>query len=121
MLFRSQHAAITALREGESFVEDMRERYRAGRDLVVERLGHLPRIRFRSPDAAFYAFLQVEGLTDSLSFAKRLLAETRVGLAPGVAFGTGGEGHLRLCFAASAQRLEPALDRLARWLGRNDF
>jgi len=116
-----QHAAITALRDGESFVEAMRERYRAGRDLVVERLGHLPRIRFRSPDAAFYAFLQVEGLTDSLGFAKRLLAETKVGLAPGVAFGTGGEGHVRLCFAASAQRLEPALDRLARWLGRNDF
>jgi len=116
-----QHAAITALREGEEFVAQMRERYRAGRDLVVERLQDVPRLRFRTPDAAFYAFLQVEGLTDSLGFAKRILAETRVGLAPGVAFGTGGEGHLRLCFAASAQRLEPALDRLAAWFRRNDF
>jgi aspartate aminotransferase len=111
-----QHAAVVAIEQGESFVTAMAERYRAGRDLVVERLGGLPRVRLRSPDAAFYAFLQIEGLTDSLSFAKQLLAETRVGLAPGAAFGTGGEGHLRLCFAASTERLEPALDRLAKAL-----
>ncbi|MEI9983467.1 MAG: pyridoxal phosphate-dependent aminotransferase [Aliidongia sp.] len=114
-----QHAAVTAIQEGESFIVQMAERYRAGRDLVVERLSGLPRVRFRSPDAAFYAFLQIDGLTDSLSFAKQILAETRVGLAPGAAFGLGGEGHLRLCFAASAQRLEPALDRLAKALGKN--
>jgi aspartate aminotransferase len=112
-----QHAAVTAIAEGESFVTAMANRYRAGRDLVVERLGSLPRVRLRSPDAAFYAFLQIEGMTDSLNFAKQLLAETRVGLAPGAAFGTGGEGHLRLCFAASAARLEPALERLAKALG----
>jgi aspartate aminotransferase len=111
-----QHAAVTAITEGESFIATMNERYRAGRDLVVDRLSGLSRVRFRSPDAAFYAFLQIEGLTDSLSFAKEILAETRVGLAPGAAFGLGGEGHLRLCFAASAQRLEPALDRLAKIL-----
>jgi aspartate/methionine/tyrosine aminotransferase len=111
-----QHAAITAIRDGEGFVKQMAARYQAGRDLVVERLGSLPRVRFRTPDAAFYAFLQVDGLTDSFSFAKQLLAETRVGVAPGAAFGTGGEGHLRLCFAASPERLEPALDRLAKAL-----
>jgi|HubBroStandDraft_1064217.scaffolds.fasta_scaffold00207_12 aspartate aminotransferase len=112
-----QHAAVVALEQGESFVAATVERCRAGRDLVVERLGSLPRVRLRTPDAAFYAFLQIEGLTDSLGFAKRLLAETRVGVAPGAAFGTGGEGHLRLCFAASAQRLEPGLERLAKALG----
>jgi aspartate aminotransferase len=111
-----QHAAIAAIREGESFITQMVQRYRAGRDLVVERLSGLPRVRLRAPDAAFYAFLQIEGLTDSLGFAKQLLAETGVGLAPGAAFGTGGEGHLRLCFAASADRLEPALERLAKAL-----
>jgi len=111
-----QHAAVTAIEQGESYIAEMVERCRIGRDLVVERLSGLPRVRFRSPDAAFYAFLQIDGLTDSLSFAKQILAETRVGLAPGAAFGTGGEGHLRLCFAASAQRLEPALERLAKAL-----
>jgi aspartate aminotransferase len=112
-----QHAGLVAVTEGEDFIARMKDRYRAGRDLTVERLGHLPGVRLRAPDAAFYAFIQIEGLTDSLNFAKRILAETRVGLAPGAAFGLGGEGHLRLCFAASHDRLEPALDRLARFLG----
>ncbi|HVJ52786.1 MAG TPA: pyridoxal phosphate-dependent aminotransferase [Aliidongia sp.] len=111
-----QHAGVTAVTEGESFIARMNAQFRAGRDLVMERLGHLPRVRLRTPDAAFYAFLQVDGLADSLDYAKRILAETRVGLAPGAAFGLGGEGHLRLCFAASRDRLEPALDRLAKFL-----
>ena len=112
-----QHAGVVAVTEGESFIATMNARYRAGRDLTVDRLGSLPGVRLRAPDAAFYAFVQIEGLTDSLEFAKRILAETRVGVAPGAAFGLGGEGHLRLCFAASGDRLEPALDRLARFLG----
>ena len=55
-------------------------------------------------------------MTDSLTFAKELLAETGVGLAPGAAFGAGGEGHLRLCFAATLPTLERALDRLAGFI-----
>jgi aspartate/methionine/tyrosine aminotransferase len=54
----------------------------------------------------------VEGMTDSLAFAKRLVHEARVGLAPGSAFGPGGDGHLRLCFASSHERLSQAMDRL---------
>jgi aspartate/methionine/tyrosine aminotransferase len=49
---------------------------------------------------------------DSLSFAKRILQETGVGLAPGSAFGPGGEGHLRLCYASSPERLSAAMDRI---------
>ncbi len=114
-----QHGCLAAITEGEGFVSRMTARYKAGRDLTMEYLGKLPGITLRAPDAAFYAFLQVEGLTDSLDLAKRILTETRVGLAPGAAFGLGGEGHLRLCFAASRDRLEPALERLARFFGRN--
>ena len=55
-------------------------------------------------------------MSDSLAFAKDLLQARGVGLAPGVAFGEGGEGHLRLCFAASAGALERALDRLAGFM-----
>ncbi|MGH7186871.1 MAG: pyridoxal phosphate-dependent aminotransferase, partial [Pseudomonadota bacterium] len=60
----------------------------------------------------------VEGLTDSLAYAKRLLDETGVGLAPGSAFGSGGEGHMRLCFASSTEKLSQALDRLAPVLAK---
>ena len=47
---------------------------------------------------------------------RRLLEETRVGLAPGVAFGAGGEGSIRICYAAEQSILEPAMERLTRFL-----
>lgn len=109
----AQHAGVVAVREGEPFVAQTLERYRQGRDLVYERLSALPRVHATRPAGAFYAFFRVEGVTDSLAFAKRILAETGVGLAPGIAFGPSGEGHLRLCFASSRERLETALARLA--------
>ena len=68
--------------------------------------------RSRGPRGAFYAFLRVEGMTDSLAFAKEALARTKVGLAPGSAFGPMGEGYLRLCFARDPQNIAEAVDRL---------
>jgi aspartate/methionine/tyrosine aminotransferase len=107
-----QHAAVTAVTEGEEFTRSMTERYRAGRALVMDALRGLNRVEVSPPDGAFYAFIRVDGVTDSVAFAKEILARTKVGLAPGAAFGLGGEGHLRLCFAASRDRLAPALERL---------
>jgi aspartate/methionine/tyrosine aminotransferase len=51
-------------------------------------------------------------MTDSLAFAKEALARTKVGLAPGSAFGPAGEGCLRLCFARDPQTVAEAVDRL---------
>ncbi len=107
-----QDGCITALNEGEGFACHVVERCRQGRDLVTQRLSTLPRVRLARPEGAFYAFFAVEGLTDSLDTAKRILDEVSVGLAPGSAFGPGGEGHLRLCFAGGTERLSAALDRL---------
>ena len=107
-----QRGCVAAITQGEPFVAEMVARYRTGRDLVLQRLGAMPRVRIVRPEAAFYLMFAVDGMTDSLAFAKRLVTETRVGLAPGSAFGPGGEGHLRLCFAASLDRLSQAMDRL---------
>ncbi|HTO82173.1 MAG TPA: pyridoxal phosphate-dependent aminotransferase [Methylomirabilota bacterium] len=112
-----QHGCVAALRDGEPFVAEMVARYRAGRELVLQRLGGMRRVRIVRPEAAFYVMFGVDGMTDSLAFAKRLVHEARVGLAPGSAFGPGGEGHLRLCFASSPERLSQAMDRLAPALG----
>jgi len=61
-----------------------------------------------------YAFFRVEGQDDSLAFAKRLVVEAGLGLAPGAAFGDEAEGWLRWCFASrDASRLELGVDRLA--------
>jgi aspartate/methionine/tyrosine aminotransferase len=79
-------------------------------------LGQVPGIRYASPDGAFYAFLQVEGLTDSLHLAERLVVDHGIAVAPGIAFGESGEGWLRLCFAVAPARLGRALTRLAEGL-----
>jgi len=107
-----QEAALTAIAEGEPFVHEVVERCRRGGELVFQRLSALPRVRLARPRGAFYAFFALEGLEDSLGYAKRLVDDVGVGLAPGSAFGPGGEGHLRLCFASSTERLSAALDRL---------
>ncbi len=112
-----QHAAVTAIAEGDGFIAAMVARCRAGRDLVVPALQRFPRVRVAAPEGAFYAFAGIDGLEDSLAFAKEVLARAKVGVAPGAAFGLGGEGHIRLCFASAPERLAKALDRLAPLLG----
>jgi len=109
----SQYGCLAAITEGEDFVAWQVEHCRRQRDLVVQALAGLPRIALKAPEGAFYALFAVEGMTDSLAGAKEILAKTDVGLAPGSAFGPGGEGHLRLCFAASRERVAAGLERLA--------
>jgi len=108
----AQHAGIVAIEQGEGFVKEIVASYARARDVVVQRLNGMKRVHLARPDAAFYAFFKVDGMTDSLATAKRLVTEHGVGLAPGSAFGPEGEGHLRLCFATSPERLSQALDRL---------
>lgn len=70
------------------------------------------------PAGGMYAFFRVAGQSDSLAFAKRLVAEAGLGLAPGAAFGPEGEGWLRWCFASrDPQRLVEGAKRLKRALG----
>ena len=112
----TQLAGLAAVQQGEPFVQEMRERCRRGRDVVVPRLKDMPRVTLDPPRAAFYAFFKVAGVDDSLEFAKRLFRETKVGVAPGAAFGPEGEGWLRLCFASDPKRLEVAMDRIEAFL-----
>ena len=113
-----QQAGVVAVRDGEPCVQETVERYRAARDLVARRIARIPRMRLPTPDAAFYAFIRVDGMSDSVAFAKELLASTGVGLAPGAAFGDGSDDFLRLCFAASLPKLEEALDRIEGFMRR---
>jgi aspartate/methionine/tyrosine aminotransferase len=107
-----QQAGVAAVQGGEPCVHETVQRYRAARDLTVARIALMPRLSLPTPDAAFYAFIRVEGMTDSVAFAKELLARTGVGLAPGSAFGDHSDDFLRLCFAASPPKLQEAFDRL---------
>ena len=68
------------------------------------------------PDGAFYLFPKIDGLARFVRVLPPAAREERVGLAPGVAFGAGGEGSVRICYAAGLSVLEPAMERLARFL-----
>jgi aspartate aminotransferase len=107
-----QYGCVQALTDGDAYLKSLVEQCRQGRALVCEGLATLPRVRLVWPQGAFYLFFQVEGEPDSLVLAKRLVDEAHVGLAPGSAFGAGGEGFLRLCFAASPATLRTGVERL---------
>jgi aspartate aminotransferase len=106
-----QHAGLAAIRDVEA-VERFHAHCTTGRAQTSDALAGVNGVRYRAPDGAFYAFVGVEGLTDSLALAKKLVTDHRVAVAPGVAFGAAGEGFLRICFAQSADRIERAMGRL---------
>jgi aspartate aminotransferase len=107
-----QHAGIVAIRDGEPFIASFVARCRAARDVAIERLIDCRRVEVARPEGAFYAFFRVAGMDDSLAFAKEALHRTKVGLAPGSAFGPMGEGYIRLCFARDPQQVGEAIERL---------
>jgi len=114
----AQRAAIAALDQGEAFLAETVARMRVCRDIMSEGLAATGRVSFAQPHGAFYHFVEIEGETDSRRLALRLVDEAGVGAAPGMAFGPGGEGYLRLCFARAPDDIAEATRRLAQWLWR---
>lgn len=109
-----QRGALAALDQADDFVPSLVDRMRACRDRLVDGLQALPGITAARPNGGMYAFFRVDGQSDSLALAKRLVREQGLGLAPGVAFGPEGEGWLRWCFASrDPVRLDLGLQRLA--------
>jgi aspartate/methionine/tyrosine aminotransferase len=109
-----QRAGLAGLAIADDFVPGLVERMKARRDQLVGGLRRLRGVTAALPPGGMYAFFQVEGEADSLAFAKRLVAEHGLGIAPGAAFGPEGEGWLRWCFAArDPARLDAGLERLA--------
>jgi len=114
----AQKAAEAALAHGEPSLLELLEDLKASRDLCLDGLRTMPGVTVPEPDGAFYLFPRIEGLGDSLEFCRALLREEKVGLAPGKAFGKGGDGSVRLCYASERHILEEALERLGRFVER---
>ena len=112
----AQYAAVEALESGEEHVVAMRDEYDRRRRLMWQGFAAmgLPCVE---PRGAFYAFpnVGVTGLDDE-AFAERLLREERVAVVPGSAFGAGGAGHVRACYATSFAEIEEALERIQRFV-----
>lgn len=111
-----QRTGETALDGGDETVTGLVSMLKENRDFCLSALRRMPGVTVPEPEGAFYLFPKIDGLTDSFDFCKRLLLETKVGIAPGVAFGAGGEGNVRICYAVEKPILEDAMERLARFL-----
>jgi aminotransferase len=114
----SQEAALEALEHGEADTVQMREQYRVRRNFLVNAFNdmglpcHLPR-------GSFYAFPNISSTgLDSRQFALQLLESEKVACVPGSAFGSSGEGFVRCCFATALDRIEEAVKRMERFVGR---
>jgi len=112
-----QRAGVAALEGGEAFVAEQIAAARRGREIVCAGLRALNGVSLPPPSGAFYAFFRVRGADDSLALARRIIDEANVGLAPGEAFGPGGEGALRFCYARKAEDVAEAVRRLVPVLG----
>jgi aminotransferase len=112
----AQHAAVEALRSGEEDVQGMLGEYARRRALVINACRDMG-LELSEPHGAFYAFPSIRstGLDDE-EFAGRLLLEEKVAVVPGQAFGPGGAGFVRICYAQKYPLLEEAMHRMARFV-----
>ena len=112
----SQYAAIEAMRNGDVDIEKMRDEYDGRRRYLVEGLRRIGLPCFE-PKGAFYVFPDIRstGLTSN-EFCERFLREERVAVIPGSAFGPGGEGFVRACYAASMKDIAESVARLDNFL-----
>jgi aspartate/methionine/tyrosine aminotransferase len=108
----TQFGAISALRHGESFIQEQIERYQANMSYVWDSFDTIGKIKAMKPESGFYAFFKVDGQTDCMELSRYLIDNVGLGLTPGCAFGRDYQGYLRLCFAVSQDKLSQALDKL---------
>jgi len=112
-----QMAAITALREGEDEVRSMRETYNQRRKFMIRRLRELGFGIMVEPTGAFYILANARRFSgDSYRLAFDILEKVKVGIAPGIDFGTNAEGFLRFSYANSMENIVEGLDRLEAYL-----
>ncbi len=112
----SQYAAVEAMRNGDGDIEHMRQEYDGRRRYLVENLNRIG-LQCFEPKGAFYVFPDIRstGLS-SEEFCERFLWEKKVAVIPGGAFGPGGEGFVRICYASSMKDLAEAMARLDDFL-----
>lgn len=111
-----QRGAVATLDQGDGFIAEQVEQARKARDLVCSILADTGRARFSVPAGAFYLFFTIDGIADSRAAAFDIVDHANVGLAPGTAFGPGGEAAFRLCYLRRLDQIEEAAHRVATWI-----
>ncbi|MBB5575015.1 MULTISPECIES: pyridoxal phosphate-dependent aminotransferase [Rhizobium] len=111
-----QKGAVAALNEGDDFVRSNIAKAARSRDILCDALIATNRVHTLKPDGALYSFLKIDGVTDSRKAALDIVDKTGVGLAPGTAFGKGGELFMRACFLRDPAQVADAAERLSRYI-----
>ncbi|NLS02260.1 pyridoxal phosphate-dependent aminotransferase [Rhizobium sp. P32RR-XVIII] len=111
-----QKGALAALNQGDEFVAANIRKAALSRDIFCDALVATNRVETLKPDGALYAFLKIDGVTDSRKAALDIVDKTGVGLAPGTAFGPGGELFLRACFLRDPEQVKDAAGRLSEYI-----
>lgn len=113
-----QRGAVAALEHGDSVIRDNFAKALKSRDLLLDALIATNRVETLKPDGALYAFLKIDGVSDSRAAAFDIVDSVGVGLAPGTAFGPGGEAFMRACFLRDPKQVEEAAARLSDYIRR---
>jgi len=113
----AQKGAVAALTESQECVGEMVREFDRRRKLVMKRLSEMEGMKVVRPQGAFYVFPSVKGLgKSSQEIADYLLEEARVAVVPGSAFGSSGEGYIRIAYSTSYHNLEEGLSRMKKAL-----
>jgi aspartate/methionine/tyrosine aminotransferase len=114
-----QWAAIAALEEASRDVAQMREIYNRRRVFILRRLRDMGFVVKVEPTGAYYVLANARRFSDdSYRLAFDILENARVGVTPGIDFGSQGEGFLRFSYANSLENIEEGMDRIQEYLGR---
>ena len=112
-----QWGALAGLREAEKDVQEMRETYDQRRRFLITRLKELGFGIMVEPTGAFYILANAKRFSnDSYRFAFDILQGAKIGVAPGIDFGTNAEGYLRFCYANSLENIKEGMNKLKRYL-----
>jgi aspartate/methionine/tyrosine aminotransferase len=115
----SQWAALAGLKGGEEDVQKMKETYDQRRRYLIPKLKELGFGITVEPTGAFYILANAKHFSkDSYKLAFDILQEAKVGVAPGIDFGSNAEGYLRFCYANSMENIVEGMNRLERYLER---
>jgi aspartate/methionine/tyrosine aminotransferase len=112
-----QKAAVEALRGSQECVEEMRKEYDKRRKTIVQALNQIDGVKCKIPKGAFYVFPNIsEYSNDTSRLTEQLLESKGVCITPGKAFGSNGEGHIRISYATSMEDIQEGVQKLEEYL-----
>lgn len=112
----SQYAAVAAIGGRQDDVVHFKKEFQKRRDMVIKKLKETDRLLLQIPEGGYFAFVKVNAQVDDYELCVRLIKEAGVAVVPGSAFGTGGEGHIRISFGCEDKQLAKGLNRLVTFV-----